>query len=98
METIAIIGLGVMGAPMAVNPVKAGYDVVGYARTPEKARALETAGGRTAGSTAEAVAQSRLVLMGAVRAQGHGSLDHSALLLLVEQLSGRTSPTLEKEV
>ncbi|WP_245916504.1 NAD-binding protein [Nocardioides gansuensis] len=28
-------------------------------------------------------------LMSALRAQGHGSLDHSALLLLVEQLSGR---------
>jgi 2-hydroxy-3-oxopropionate reductase len=28
-------------------------------------------------------------LMAALRAQGHGSLDHSALLLLVEQLSGR---------
>jgi 2-hydroxy-3-oxopropionate reductase len=30
-------------------------------------------------------------LMGALRAEGHGSLDHSALLLLVEQLSGRSS-------
>lgn len=29
-------------------------------------------------------------LMGALRAEGHGALDHSALLLLVEQLSGRT--------
>jgi 2-hydroxy-3-oxopropionate reductase len=28
-------------------------------------------------------------LMGALRQQGHGGLDHSALLLLVEQLSGR---------
>lgn len=28
-------------------------------------------------------------LMAALRAQGHGGLDHSALLLLVEQLSGR---------
>ncbi|MDK3258466.1 2-hydroxy-3-oxopropionate reductase [Blastococcus capsensis] len=28
-------------------------------------------------------------LMGALRAEGHGDLDHSALLLLVEQLSGR---------
>jgi 2-hydroxy-3-oxopropionate reductase len=27
--------------------------------------------------------------VGALRAQGHGGLDHSALLLLVEQLSGR---------
>jgi 2-hydroxy-3-oxopropionate reductase len=31
-------------------------------------------------------------LMGALRAQGHGGLDHSALLLLVEQLSGRANP------
>jgi 2-hydroxy-3-oxopropionate reductase len=30
-------------------------------------------------------------LMGALRAEGHGSLDHSALLLLVEQLSGRSN-------
>jgi len=30
-------------------------------------------------------------LMASMRAQGHGSLDHSALLLLVEQLSGRPS-------
>ena len=29
-------------------------------------------------------------LMGTLRAQGHGQLDHSALLLLVDQLSGRT--------
>lgn len=32
-------------------------------------------------------------LMGSLRAQGHGGLDHSALLRLVEQLSGRTPPT-----
>ena len=31
------------------------------------------------------------VLMGALRAQGDGSLDHSALLLGVERLSGRVS-------
>jgi 2-hydroxy-3-oxopropionate reductase len=30
-------------------------------------------------------------LMGALRAGGHGSLDHSALLLLIEQLSGRNN-------
>ncbi|MGI8682988.1 MAG: NAD-binding protein, partial [Mycobacteriales bacterium] len=36
-------------------------------------------------------------LLGAARAQGNGDLDHTALLLLVEQLSGRSpagaSPT-----
>src|SRR5919202_1475432 len=31
-------------------------------------------------------------LMASMRAQGNGSLDHSALLLLVEQLSGRSRP------
>ena len=30
-------------------------------------------------------------LVASLRAQGHGSLDHSALLLLEEQLSGRRS-------
>jgi 2-hydroxy-3-oxopropionate reductase len=30
-------------------------------------------------------------LMGALKAQGHGALDHTALLKLVEQLSGRAS-------
>jgi len=34
-------------------------------------------------------------LMGSLRAQGHGELDHSALLLLVEQLSGRPATTQE---
>jgi len=32
-------------------------------------------------------------LMGSLRAQGHGELDHSAILLLIEQLSGRAPRT-----
>jgi 2-hydroxy-3-oxopropionate reductase len=32
-------------------------------------------------------------LIGAARAEGHGGLDHSALLLLVEELSGRRPAT-----
>ncbi len=41
-------------------------------------------------------------LMGSLRGQGHGQLDHSALLLLVDQLSGRASgpqpaPTTKKD-
>lgn len=32
-------------------------------------------------------------LVGSLRTQGHGDLDHSALLLLVEQLSGRSRTT-----
>jgi 2-hydroxy-3-oxopropionate reductase len=50
---------------------------------------IVTAAAREAGVViplGAAVAQ----LIAALRAQGHGDLDHSALLLLVEQLSGRT--------
>jgi 6-phosphogluconate dehydrogenase (decarboxylating) len=31
-NTVAVIGLGVMGAPMAVNLIDAGYDAVGFNR------------------------------------------------------------------
>lgn len=54
MRTIGFIGLGVMGAPMADNLVKAGFDVVGHTRRPGGADRLVAAGGRRAGSVAEA--------------------------------------------
>jgi 3-hydroxyacyl-CoA dehydrogenase len=34
----AVIGLGVMGAPMAANLIDAGYDVVGFNRSPGEGR------------------------------------------------------------
>lgn len=55
MTTIAFIGLGIMGSPMSVHLANAGYDVVGFAPHPEHAKALVAAGGRAAGSIAEAV-------------------------------------------
>src|SRR5260370_42116749 len=55
MTTIAVIGLGVMGGPMAANLVKAGYDVVGDNRSAAKVNALVSEGGRGAASVAEAV-------------------------------------------
>ncbi|MGW9350760.1 2-hydroxy-3-oxopropionate reductase [Nocardiopsis flavescens] len=53
-HTIAFIGLGVMGGPMAANLVRAGFDVVGYNRSPQRAQALAAAGGRVAASAIEA--------------------------------------------
>ncbi|ADJ48982.1 2-hydroxy-3-oxopropionate reductase [Amycolatopsis mediterranei S699] len=62
MTTIGFIGLGVMGAPMAANLVDAGFDVIGYNRSPGKSRVLAEKGGRTTGSVAEAVAGADVVI------------------------------------
>ena len=54
MRTIGFVGLGVMGAPMAHNLVKAGFHVVGHSRRPSGADRLVAAGGRYVRSVAEA--------------------------------------------
>src|SRR5690625_60687 len=54
-KTIAFIGLGIMGLPMAKNLVSAGFTVRGFNRTPAKAEALAEAGGQAAATIAEAV-------------------------------------------
>lgn len=62
MKTVAVIGLGVMGGPMAANLVRAGFDVVGYNRTPAKTERLVAAGGRAAPDIAGAVAEAEAVI------------------------------------
>ncbi|HEU5027309.1 MAG TPA: 2-hydroxy-3-oxopropionate reductase [Spirillospora sp.] len=62
MAAIGFIGLGIMGAPMAANLVRAGHTVTGYNRTPDKVRPLVEAGGRAARSVAEAVAGADVVI------------------------------------
>lgn len=57
MTTIGFIGLGVMGGPMAGNLVSAGFDVLGFNRSPAKAEALRRSGGTVAPSAAAAVRQ-----------------------------------------
>ena len=61
MTTVAFIGLGIMGAPMARHLVDAGFDVVGVNRSRGPVDALVAAGGRAAGSIAEAVAGADVV-------------------------------------
>ena len=61
-ERVGIIGTGIMGAPMATNMVKAGFQVVAYNRTPAKAKALESNGVRVAGSIEEVAAASTVVI------------------------------------
>ncbi len=61
MTKIAFIGLGIMGSPMAVHLAKAGHQVVGFNRTPDKAQPLVQAGGQAAESIAEAVRDAEVV-------------------------------------
>ena len=61
MTTVAFIGLGIMGGPMAGHLVDAGFDVVGFNRSPDKVAALVERGGRGAGSIAEAVRDADIV-------------------------------------
>jgi 2-hydroxy-3-oxopropionate reductase len=61
MTNIAFIGLGIMGSPMAVHLAKAGNQVIGYNRSPDKARPLVEAGGTAAESIADAVKDADVV-------------------------------------
>ncbi|MHA7221708.1 3-hydroxyisobutyrate dehydrogenase [Arthrobacter sp. RHLT1-20] len=60
--TIAFLGLGHMGGPMAVNLVKAGYTVTGYDLMPAALETARTHGIATAGAAAEAVTGAAVVL------------------------------------
>lgn len=62
LMNIGFIGLGIMGSPMAANLVRAGHTVVGYDMSAERMDALAVAGGKSAGSVAEAVAQAEVVI------------------------------------
>jgi 2-hydroxy-3-oxopropionate reductase len=61
MSTIAFIGLGIMGGPMACHLARAGHTVIGYNRSPEKTAALVAAGGRAADSIEQAVKDADVV-------------------------------------
>lgn len=62
MSTIAFIGLGIMGAPMAGHLVSAGHDVIGHNRSRPAVDAFVEVGGRAATSTADAVREADVVI------------------------------------
>lgn len=62
MSTIAFIGLGIMGRPMAGHLVDAGHTVIGVNRSPEAVDSLVAAGGKGASSVAEAVSDADVVI------------------------------------
>ena len=61
MSTIAFIGLGIMGSPMAVHLQNAGHQVIGYNRTPDKAQPLVEAGGTAADTASAAAAKAEII-------------------------------------
>lgn len=62
MTTVAFIGLGIMGSPMAANLCAAGLDVVGFSRTRAKVDALVAKGMRAADDVAGAVRDADVVI------------------------------------
>lgn len=62
LPKVAWIGLGIMGSPMSENLIRAGYDVTGHTLEQEKIDRLVAAGGRGAGSIAEAVRDADVVI------------------------------------
>jgi 3-hydroxyisobutyrate dehydrogenase len=59
---VGFIGLGIMGQPMAMNLLKAGFSLVVYNRTVTKAQALITAGAKPAESPAAVAAASEVII------------------------------------
>ncbi|MEN8754186.1 MAG: NAD(P)-binding domain-containing protein, partial [Desulfobacterales bacterium] len=59
---IAFIGMGTMGAPMALNLLKAGHKVTVHNRTRQKEEAVAAAGARRAASPAEAAEGAEVVI------------------------------------
>ncbi|MGI5130078.1 2-hydroxy-3-oxopropionate reductase [Pseudonocardia sp. CA-107938] len=62
MSTVAFIGLGIMGAPMAGHLVDAGHDVIGHNLSRPAVDALVARGGRAATGTADAVREADVVI------------------------------------
>lgn len=62
MTTLAFLGTGTMGLPMARNLARAGFEIRAWNRTPERARALEEDGATVAAEPREAAADSELLL------------------------------------
>ncbi|MDH6114109.1 2-hydroxy-3-oxopropionate reductase [Kitasatospora sp. MAP12-15] len=61
-RTIAFIGLGIMGSPMAANLVKAGHTVTGFNLEQSAIDALVAAGGKGATSIADAVTGADVII------------------------------------
>lgn len=97
-RAVGFIGLGIMGAPMAANLVRAGHAVTGYDLSQPAVGKLAAEGGRPAASIAEAVAGAEIVItmlpadphVESAVLGGDGVLAHAAPGALVIDMSSVT--------
>jgi 2-hydroxy-3-oxopropionate reductase len=61
-QTIGIVGLGIMGGPMAANLLEAGHTVIGYDSQPAALERLGAAGGKAADSVAAVTTDADVVI------------------------------------
>lgn len=61
-EKIGFIGLGIMGRPMAINLMKAGYEVHCYDLFPDAVKRVTDAGGKPAASPADVARKSEIII------------------------------------
>jgi 2-hydroxy-3-oxopropionate reductase len=59
---VAFLGTGLMGLPMAINILRAGFAVTAWNRSPDKAMALEAHGGVIANSPSDAVTGAGIII------------------------------------
>ncbi len=61
-EVVGFIGLGLMGRPMALNLIKAGYTLVVHSRSRGPVESLALAGAQVAGSPADVAREATVVI------------------------------------
>ena len=59
---VGVIGLGIMGRPMALNLIKAGFEVTAFDIFPEAIKPVVDAGGSAADSCAEVARNSQIIV------------------------------------
>jgi 3-hydroxyisobutyrate dehydrogenase len=95
IRKVGLVGLGIMGRPMARNLLKAGFDVTVYSRTSASVDALVADGAHRAASPADVAARSELVVtivtdspdVEAVALGPNGLLEHPRAGLVVVDMS-----------
>jgi len=88
-NTTGFIGLGIMGAPMAANLLKAGHELIVYNRTADRAEPLVQAGARLAASPAELATNADTILLMLTGPAAIDAVLHGPEGLLAVPLAGK---------